>query len=148
MIKELRTKFQAKGFEVGKDISWQEWQKLIAEFVTLQDLYANMFNQVIGQINDVWSKYEDIRAIDATIGGCGATLMARMVMGVDVDASYSDWMEKWMKDICEIVDESAENAGFRLRSDLFREDDIPMFGTKFKDREDWKVLMTLEAVEE
>ena len=148
MIKELKAKFTAEGFEIGKDVSFEEWQSLIMEFRGMYDQYATMFNQVVGKINEIWSKYDDIKRMDASMGGSLATMMTRMTMEIEENASYGDWTEKWAKKICESIDIAAEFAGFKLRSDLFREDDIPMFGAKFTDNPNWKVRMTLVAIEE
>lgn len=148
MIKELRAKFDAEGFEVGKDVSFEEWQMLIVEFGGMYDQYATMLNQVVGKIDEVWSKYEYIRSMDASMGGSISTMLTRAAMGIDENANYGDWMEKWAKEICEAIDRAATFAGYKLRSDLFREDDIPLFGAKFSDNPNWKIRMTLEAIEE
>ena len=57
MTKEFRAKFHAKGFEVGKDVSWGEWQAAIAEFVSMQNAYAEISNQYLDQLNQTWSQY-------------------------------------------------------------------------------------------
>ena len=148
MTKEFRAKFHAKGFEVGKDVSWGEWQAAIAEFVGMQNAYAEISNQYLDQLNQTWSQYESIKATDAMMGWSVSTYMAQLQMGVDEDVTYGDWMEKWAKQFGEIIDSIVTTAGFRLRSDIFREDDIPIYGAKFKDQPEWRIQMTLEPVEE
>jgi len=144
----FKAKFNAHGFVPGVDISQRDWQNVICEFTAMYDQFANMSNQVIDRLNETWEKYESIKRMDNLMGGEMATFMTQKTMGIDEKTTYEDWMEKWYKDICEAVDACAIMAGFKLRSNLFRDDNVPLFGAKFKDRPEWTIDMSLEPVEE
>lgn len=146
MTMELEAKFRAEGFEVGKDVSSEEWTKLVDEFTVMYNDYATMSNQIIDRLNEIWEKYEYVKLTDESMKTSMATAMMRDTMGIKEGDTYGDWMKKWAEDICVAVDATAMLLGYKLRSDIFMEDDIPIFRAKFNDNPKWKIQMTLEAI--
>ena len=144
---EFKAKFNAHGFVPGVDISNENWQMLISEFMAMQNQFAYMCNQIQEKINDLWSKYETIKKFDEIGGNCMTTYLTQKTMGIDEKTTYNDWVEMWYKDICEAVDSCAAFAGFHLRSNLFRDGDLPVFGAKVKNRPEWTIDLLLEPVE-
>ena len=141
-------KFNAKGFIPGVDISETEWSLAISEFMLMQDQFVQNCSLIQEKLDTSWEKYENIKKRDQIMGSKMFTRMCQHEMGISDDTTYGDWLEKWYKEECKILDECAEMAGFRIRSNLHRIEDLPMFGAKFKDRPDWKIELTLELVEE
>jgi hypothetical protein len=145
---EFKAKFNAKGFVPGIDISEEEWELAISEFLAMQNQFAQNCNKIQDKLNENWEKYETIKRKDELLGCSGIyTRMTQQAMGISDKTTYGDWLERWYKEVCDVIDECAEFAGFHLRSNLHREEDLPMFGAKFKDRPDWKIELTLEQVE-
>lgn len=144
---EFKAKFNAHGFVPGVDISYENWQTAISEFIIMQDQFVYMSNQILEKVNGLWEKYEHIKKLDEITGSCMATFQTQKSMGIDEKTTYNDWIEMWYKDVCEAVDSCAELSGFHLKSNLFRDGDMPVFGAKFKDRPEWTVDLSLEPVE-
>ena len=136
-------KFNARGFTPGVDITNEKWQEAVQEFAAMYDLYAKSCNEITDRLNETWEKYEDIMKNDRILGTNLAEL-TRSVMGISENTTYCDYMEIWFKQICDMVDDCAKTAGFYIRSNLFRENDCPIFGGKFLDHPDWTIDMSLE----
>lgn len=142
-MKEFKATVNARGFIPGKDISDKEWTEIVSEFIAMQNQFATMSNEVIDKINDTWHRYEEIKKMDETTGNCISTFLTQMTMGIDSKSTYEDWVEIWYKQICEAIDTCAAMAGFKIRSNIFRADGIPLFGAKFKEKPDWTMDITL-----
>ena len=146
MEMEFRIKFNTHGFEIGKDISNEDWTVIQAEFMAMYDSFANQANKVMDKINDVWDKYEEIKKMADSIGVPElVTAMARS-MEIPETYDYNDWVEKWYKQIIVGIDFAATISQFKVRSNIFRDGDVPIFGGKFKDKPEWTFDFELEPV--
>lgn len=137
------------GFEIGKDISENELETLQAEYMAMYQAFADMSNSVLEQINATWKKYEEAVELSNLVGGEDRKVIAdelRTVMGIKEADDYNDWVEKWYMQIAEAIDINAEMAKFRMRSNIFRDGDIPIYGAKFVDHPEWTMDFTLEPV--
>ena len=146
MEMEFRIKFNTHGFEIGKDISNEDWNMAQAEFMAMYDSFANQANKVMDKINDIWDKYEEIKKMADSIGVPElVTAMARS-MEIPETYDYNDWVEKWYKQIIVGIDFVAAMSQFKVRSNIFRDGDVPIFGGKFKDKPEWTFDFELEPV--
>ena len=146
MEMEFRIKFNTHGFEIGKDISNEDWNMVQAEFMAMYDSFVDQANKVMDKINDVWDKYEEIKKMADSIGVPElVTAMARS-MEIPETYDYNDWVEKWYKQIIVGIDFAATMSQFRIRSNIFRDGDVPIFGGKFKDKPEWTFDFELEPV--
>lgn len=136
---EFKAKFITKGFEVGKDVSSEEFNKLTNQLVMMHNLFTENFNTQIDTLNDIWHRYEFIR------DNCPISVeLMRMVMEIDEKCTYKDWLKKWM-----LQDADAIDKGFfwtRLKGYIKDDEDLPMYGVEFKDHPDWKIYIGVEAV--
>ena len=146
MEMEFRIKFNTHGFEIGKDISNEDWNMVQAEFMAMYDSFADQANKVMDKINDVWDKYEETKKMADSIGVPElVTAMARS-MEIPETYDYNDWVEKWYKQIIVGIDFAATISHFKIRSNIFRDGDVPIFGGKFKDKPEWTFDFELEPV--
>lgn len=146
MEMEFRIKFNTHGFEIGKDISNEDWNMVQAEFMAMYDSFADQANKVMDKINDVWDKYEEIKKMADSIGVPElVTAMARS-MEIPETYDYNDWVEKWYKQIIVGIDFAATISHFKIRSNIIRDGDVPIFGGKFKDKPEWTFDFELEPV--
>lgn len=139
------TEFIAHGFVPGKDISKEDWNAAIGEYVSMYDQYANATNGMIDRLNDTWNKYESIKVSDGDNGLF--TKMMQTTMDISNETTYVDWIEKWFKDVVQVVDTMAAMSGFRMRGNLFRDGDVPVYGVKFKDKPEWTIDFVLRPAE-
>lgn len=146
MEMEFRIKFNTHGFEIGKDISNEDWNMVQAEFMAMYDSFADQANKIMDKINDVWDKYEETKKMADSIGVPElVTAMARS-MEIPETYDYNDWVEKWYKQIIVGIDFAATISHFKIRSNIFRDGDVPIFGGKFKDKPEWTFDFELEPV--
>ena len=75
------------------------------------------------------------------------TQQCQEAMEIDDSTTYVDWTERYFKDICETVDEIAAMSNYVVRSNLFRDGDLLVFGTKFRNKPEWKIDLRLRQVE-
>lgn len=146
-LNNYKVEFAANGFVPGVDISDAYWTKAVSETVLLQDIFSSMCNKVIDKINETWHKYESIREKDRIMGLRFFTQQCQEAMEIDDSTTYVDWTERYFKDICETVDEIAAMSNYIVRSNLFRDGDLLVFGTKFRNKPEWKIDLRLRQVE-
>ena len=139
---EYKVRFNAEGFLPGKDITEEEWSEICDQFAAMNNYYANGFNSIIDRLNETWNTYEMNRKNDAI-----AEAMMQISMGITDETAYWDWVEMWMQKVSQAVDLTAEMAGFRLRSNIIRDGEFPVYGAKFTDHPDWTIDMTLYPAE-
>lgn len=139
------TEFIAHGFVPGKDISQEDWNAAIGEYVSMYEQYANATNGMIDRLNDIWNKYESMKN---TYGGSSLGVsMMQMTMDISNETTYVDWIERWFKQTVHAVDAMAAMSGFRMRGNLFRDGDVPVYGVKFKDKPEWTIDFVLRPAE-
>lgn len=137
---EVRLNFHEHGFTPGKDVSEKELEGLRTQFLQMYNLWATGVNQMQDQINDIWHKYEVIKAGNNSL----ATFMCQMTMGITEQMDYFDWCERWYKEAAESVDLSFLDT--RLRGIIFRDGENPLYGVAFRDHPDWTMDFTMELV--
>ena len=130
--------FHEHGFEAGKDVSEAELEQLRELFMVMYDLFTTGLNPVMEKINQTWEKYVDIKETGDTL----ATYMTQRVMGINSETKYIDWVEKWYKDIADSVDMSFMWAP--LKSRIFRDGEILVYGVAFKEHPEWTMDFTIE----
>lgn len=146
MEMEFRIKFNTHGFEIGKDISNEDWNMVQAEFMAMYNIFANMANQVLDKINETWESYEYTKLFAERMGNYNSVKDMVESMGINENYDYNDWAEKWYKQIIIGVDAAAAMSQFKVRSNIFRDGDVPIFGGKFKDKPEWTFDFELEPV--
>ena len=145
-LTNYKPEFAANGFVPGVDISDAYWARAISETILLQDIFSYMCNNVIDKINENWNKYETIKMKDRILGTTIFTRECQEVMEIDDNTTYVDWTERFFKDICETVDEVAEMNHYVVRSHLFRDGDLLVFGTRFVNKPEWTIDLRLRRV--
>lgn len=146
MEMEFKVILEAHGFEIGKDISETEWQKVQAEFMTLWDYFVNATSELYDKINDIWETYEYAKELDKLTGNNRTSSLMAISMGIPENYDYNDWIEKWYKQIAIGIDAMAAFCNFEVRSNIFRDENEPKYGGKFKDKPEWTINMTVEPV--
>ena len=136
-VAELHT----KGFEIGQDITKEEFEKLKEQFVQMNNIFADYINQALPKINEVWEQYELIREK----GDLLALATMHQIMEIDSSTEYGDWLEKYFKEIANCVDLGFNES--RLISNIFKEDGMPIYGVKIKGHQNWEIDMTLKQIE-
>ena len=142
---EFVTEFIAHGFVPGKDISQEDWNAAICEYMAMYEQYANATNGMIDRLNDTWNKYESIKKTDGNFGFW--TGLMQTTMDISNETTYVEWLEKWFKEASDAVDTMAAMSGFKLRGNIFRDGDLPVYGVKFKDKPEWTIDFVLRPVE-
>lgn len=132
--------FHEKGFIPGKDITEEELEQLRAQFVEMQNLFADGINPALKKLNDIWARYEDIR----NKGDVLAIWLTQNTMGINSETEYNDWLAMWYEIFAHGVDLSFQNT--RLESNIFRDGDQPIYGVRFKDHPEWTMDITLEPM--
>lgn len=140
MAMTLKVVFHEHGFEVGKDISFEELEKLREQFVTMSNLFADGANAALEKLNKIWEQYEYI----LKIGNVFDIRQTQEAMGIESDTDYNDWIAKWYQELANCVDLSFTDT--RLKSYIFRDDGVPIYGVQFKDHPDWTMDITLEQM--
>lgn len=146
-MNNYKAEFVANSFVPGVDISDAYWAKAVSEAVLMQNLFSEMSNQVIGKLNDNWHKYEGIKAMDQMMGSQVFTEMCWKAMDIDANTTYIDWIEKYFKEICNAVDTTAAMNQYMVRSNLFRDGDLLVFGVKFVNKPEWTIDLRLRQVD-
>lgn len=146
MEMEFRIKFNTHGFEIGKDISNEDWNMVQAEFMAMYDSFADQANKVIDKINETWESYESTKRLADSMGQHSLVEFMASSMGINENYDYNDWIEKWYKQISIGIDFVAAMSQFKVRSNIFRDGDVPIFGGKFKDKPEWTFDFELEPV--
>ena len=147
MEMEFRIKFNTHGFEIGKDISNEDWNMVQAEFMAMYDSFADQANKVIDKINETWESYESTKRLADSMGQHSLVEFMASSMGINETYDYNDWIEKWYKQIGIGIDFAAAMSQFKVRSNIFRDGDVPIFGGKFKDKPEWTFDFELEPVD-
>ena len=135
-----RVEFHEKGFTPGKDVSELEMEKLRDQFMQMYNFWATNTNTIQDKINDLWEKYERILKSGDDI----AIYLCEKTMDIKKGMDYYDWCEKWYKEVAQGVD--LVFIGSRLKSRIFRDGELPIYGVEFKDHPDWTIDFTLKIL--
>lgn len=146
----MRTKFEVKfnpeGFIPGVDVTEEEWAQAVNETVALHNAFADIANRRLDQINDIWNHYEGIKEMESALGGNFWTCITQKNMDIDDNTSYNDWVARWYKEMAEVVNGAASLSKLNLEGYIFRDDDAPVFGTRFRRNKNWTINLTLKEV--
>lgn len=148
MEKTYKVEFNVRGFTPGQDISEKEFQEAVSEFISMQNKFAESTNQILDKANDLWLRYENIQKMDNMGGQCMSTFMARIEMGIDETTTYYDWLERWYNAVLEVVNHMGQLAGFKTEGYIFRDGELPVFGSRFRKKPEWKIDLLLKPAEE
>ena len=132
--------FHEHGFEAGKDVSEAELMRLRELFMAMYELFTTGVNSVMEKVNETWEKYEYIKEN----GDIFSIIALQRVMGITSETQYNDWLEKWYKELANSVD-----MGFKwapLKSRIFRDGELPVYGVAFKEHPEWTMDFTIEEL--
>ena len=150
-MKELKNyvvKFVTNGFTPGKDISQEEYENVISEYISMYDVFSNYTNQILDKINTTWEKYQEVKKKEEELlpdypWARYATRLLQAEMEITDKTTYSDWVEKWYKNIVEVIDIMAMTSRFKLMGNLHRDGELPVYGACFRDKKEWTIDFVL-----
>ena len=139
MAKTLYTNVFYIGFNTETDVSTEMALEYEREFVELQNMFADILNPLLDSINDTWDRYELIKTNCKYMDEDEYAKIACAAMEVEENATYYDWIEKWVKINIQSVNEFAKARNYKIELSCTRpeKDDFPIVFGKVRDHDGW-----------